>query len=118
MVGGEPIIVPRIKPKLRKDAFPTIFPKPPSYRTASAPKDRQDPAVRVERMLVRHEEKFRKWYEDVISSFCSLKTEVLKRNVNPFITAVNEDYILLFKFRDGKITECPTITVGFKVRYQ
>lgn len=40
VLNGDPICIPRKIPKLKDDAYPTIFPNQPSYHTIRVPKGR------------------------------------------------------------------------------
>lgn len=113
--GDSPVRVPCKNPKLREDAFPSVFPNQPSYNTIKVSSDRKDPGDRVRRQLRRDEENYQRWLEkDKIQDLNMFKEKVMRKNLQPFVLVIKPDNVLFLKLEDNENIP-PYISTCFKV---
>ena len=88
---GSILTVPRKKPKLAPDAYPTIFPNTPSYLSSERSRKRKAPEERRLEMSVRDEQQFEQWMsEDQISSFVDFRDKL-----DSFVADVDSQWVVI-----------------------
>ncbi|XP_018904570.2 uncharacterized protein [Bemisia tabaci] len=107
---GSIIRVERQRPKLTDDAYPSIFPNQPIYRSTVPAKRRKDPAEREQDMAqVQLKRNFQLQEEkDIIPSFEKLKEGLSKRNES-LKSILHPGYIILIKAEDDEFDTVPFI---------
>ncbi|XP_018914579.1 uncharacterized protein [Bemisia tabaci] len=108
---GPVIQVPREVPKLTKDAYPTIFPNQPAYRSTVPAKRRKDPSERDQEMArAQLKRSFQLQEErDTIRDLKHFKEGFLKRSIGTLKSESYNGYMLLSKVEDDNLESLPFI---------
>ncbi|XP_023216109.1 uncharacterized protein LOC111618768 [Centruroides sculpturatus] len=110
---GSWLIVPRLKPKITEDAYPSIFPNCPAYLSRKPPAKRKAGDDRRKELFECDNQQFREWCQkDIIKSLADLKDGISNHVANSWLYLFDTEYVLLYKIT---MSDIPQVTHAIKL---
>ncbi|XP_023238549.1 uncharacterized protein LOC111637307 [Centruroides sculpturatus] len=110
---GSWLIVPRLKPKITEDAYPSIFPNCPAYLSHKPPAKRKSGNDRRKELFERDNQQFCEWCQKhIIKSFADLEDGISNHVANSWLYLFDTEYVLLYKIT---MSDIPQVTHAIKL---